>query len=145
MRTLAVDYGEKRIGLAISDEAGKLASALEVLNVSSSEAGIEDIIRVIQREEADRLVVGLPLNMEDGSIGKSARRVHLWGKRLGERAGKPVVFVDERLSSFQAMEMLADRREAGWKATRSKKKERLDALAAADFLQSFLDGKLNPL
>jgi len=143
MRTLAVDYGEKRIGLAISDSAGKLASALEVLQVKNPESGFEPILKVIAQAGIQRLVVGLPLNMEDGSIGKGAKRVVLWGKKLSERSGIPLVFVDERLSSFQALERLADRRQAGWKSTRAQKKERLDALAAAAFLQAFLDGQLN--
>ena len=64
---------------------------------------------------------------------------------MAERAGKPVVFVDERLSSFAAEQRLVDRKRGGEKITRGGKKKQLDALAAAGFLQEFLDGRLPPI
>jgi len=144
MRTLGIDYGTRRVGLAQSDEGGKFASPVEVLNVSSPELAIEPILKHIAKEGIERIVVGLPLNMDD-SMSAGARDAAAWGKIIAERSGKPLVFVDERLSSFMAEQHLADRKRAGGKMTRGQKKDRLDAHAAADFLQAFLDGRLSPI
>jgi len=76
------------------------------------------------------------------SAGRFARSAAAWGEALGGRAGLPVVFVDERLSSFDAEQAIIERKRGGEKITRKRKKEQLDALAAAGFLQAFLDGRL---
>lgn len=144
MRTLAVDLGERRVGLALSDEGGTLATAYDVLEVPSPQEAAKRVLTVIEREGARQIVLGLPLNM-DNTIGFAARRVVAWGKELSARASVPVFFVDERLSSFAAEQDLADRRRAGEKLTRKRKKRQLDAVAAARFLQEFLDGKLSAL
>jgi putative holliday junction resolvase len=141
MRTLAIDWGSRRIGLAMSDRSGKLASPLDVLPRSTAP---EEILRLIRQEAVARLVVGLPLNM-DGSIGPAATEAMAWGKGLGARCGLAVIFVDERLSSFAAEQQMIAGKRAGQKITRQGKKNRLDALAAAGFLQEFLDGKLKPI
>jgi putative holliday junction resolvase len=138
MRTLGIDYGAKRIGLALSDEGGRFATPLEVLTGSPPEPRI---LRLIEAEGVERLVVGLPLNMDD-TVGPQAKQTIAWARTLAEQAGRPLVFVDERLSSFVAEQRLIDRKRAGGKLTRGQKKQRLDAHAAADFLQAFLDGKL---
>jgi putative Holliday junction resolvase len=144
VRTLAIDYGSRRIGLAISDAGGKLATPLDVLQISSPEQALDLILPTIQREGVERIVVGLPLNMND-SIGPAARNVITWAKQLSSRSGKPVILVDERLSSFSAEQSLRDRKRAGEKITRKAKRGRLDAHAAAGFLQDFLDGKLDAI
>jgi putative Holliday junction resolvase len=95
----------------------------------------------VQKEDVQRLVVGLPLNMDD-TIGPQAKQTIAWARSLAEKAARPLVFVDERLSSFAAEQRFIDRKRAGGKMTRGQKKQRLDAHAAADFLQAFLDGKL---
>jgi RNase H-fold protein (predicted Holliday junction resolvase) len=77
-------------------------------------------------------------------VGEAARRTVRWAEGL-KVAGKPVVFVDERLSSFAAEQQLADRKRGGERLTRGDKKRRLDALAAAGFLQEFLDGRLRAI
>jgi putative Holliday junction resolvase len=141
MRTLAIDSGAKRVGLALSDEGGKFATPLDVIEVSSPQNAIEQILPVIQKESVQRVVIGLPLNMDD-SIGPAARNTVAWGKDLASRTNLPLVFVDERLSSFDAEQSLISRKRGGEKITRKQKKERLDALAAAGFLQAFLDGRL---
>lgn len=141
MRSLAVDLGARRVGLALSDEGGRFATPYEVLEVRSPADAIEQVMNVIGREGVQRIVLGLPLNM-DGSAGGAATQVHSWGEQLGQRSGLPVLYVDERLSSFEAEQQLAARRRAGEKLTHQRKKEQRDALAAASFLQAFLDGKL---
>ena len=144
MRTLAIDYGSRRVGLAISDAGGKLATPLNVLQISSPEQALDLIQKTIQREGVERIVVGLPLNMDD-SMGPAARSVIAWAKQLSSQSAKPVIFVDERLSSFAAKQSLRDRKRAGEKITRKGKRARLDAHAAAGFLQNFLDGKLDAI
>jgi putative Holliday junction resolvase len=141
VRTLAIDLGSRRIGLALSDEGGKYATPYDVLQVSAPEQAIAPIVQVVAKEGVERLVVGLPLNMDD-SVGESARRTIAWADALSKAAGKAVVLVDERLSSFAAEQQLIDRKRGGEKLTRGGKKQRLDALAAAGFLQEFLDGRL---
>lgn len=146
MRTLAIDPGNKRIGLAISDAGGRWATPLEVLVVNDPVQAIPPIVRIVQREEVQRLVIGLPLNMDD-TLGPQARKVIEWSKRLMELliSSYEVVFVDERLSSFEAEQQLIGLKRSGAKLTRQQKKHRLDAVSAAGFLQAFLDGKLSPL
>jgi putative Holliday junction resolvase len=141
MRTLAIDLGSRRVGLALCDAGGALASPLDVLEVSSPKNAADQVLNVVQREGVERIVVGLPLNMDD-SVGPAAREAIGWGREMARRAGRPVVFVDERLSSFAAEQDLIDRKRGGEKITRRQKKQRLDALAAQTFLQAFLDGKL---
>ncbi len=144
MRTLAIDLGTRRVGLALSDEGGRFATPYEVVQVSSPKMAAARVIEVVAREGAKRLVVGLPLNMDD-SVGPQAKLTIDWARDVAARAGLPLVFVDERLSSFEAEQHLADRKRGGERMTRQMKKERLDAIAAAGFLQAFLDGKLQAI
>ena len=144
MRTLAIDLGARRVGLALSDEGGRFATPYDVADVSSPEIALTKVLEVIAREGVERIVLGLPLNMDD-SIGPAARQTIAWGDDVARRARKPLVYVDERLSSFAAEQDLSDRKRAGEKLTRKRKKAQLDALAAAGFLQAFLDGKLQPV
>ena len=141
MRTLAIDLGSRRVGFALSDQGGRFATPYEVFQVTSPAQAGDRAIQIIDREGIERIVLGLPLNMDD-SVGPAARQAISWGRELSQRSGKPVVFVDERLSSFEAEQGLIERKRGGEKITRKRKKEQLDALAAAGFLQAFLDGRL---
>jgi putative Holliday junction resolvase len=144
LRNLSIDFGTVRIGLALSDAGGKFATPLDVLQTDTPAQSIEKILRIINAEAVQRIVVGVPLNMDD-TIGPSARAAINFGKDLSTRSAKPVIFVDERLSSFEAEQSLITRKRGGEKITRKQKKDRLDALAAASFLQAFLDGKIAAL
>jgi putative Holliday junction resolvase len=144
MRTLGIDFGTRRVGLALSDQGGRFATPLDVLNITSPEQATEQILELVQKEGVERLLVGVPLNMDD-SVGPAAQSAVAWARDLAQRAGKPLVLVDERLSSFDAEQQLIDRKRGGEKITRGDRKQRLDALAAASFLQAFLDGKLAAL
>lgn len=144
MRTLAIDLGTRRVGLAISDDAGQRAWPLEVLTINSPSQALAHVARLVQQEGVRRIVIGLPLNMDD-SAGPAARQAIAWGGELAAACGLKPVFVDERLSSFAAEQQLAARRQAGEKLSRARKKRQLDAVAAAGFLQEFLDGKVPPL
>jgi putative Holliday junction resolvase len=141
MRTLAIDLGTRRVGLALSDEGGRFATPLEVLQITSPRQAIEQILPIIHKEGVRRIVVGLPLNMDD-AVGPAARSTIVWAQQLISKCSAKLVFVDERLSSFAAEQNLNARKRAGEKLTRKRKKEQLDAIAAAGFLQAYLDGKL---
>jgi len=149
MRTLAIDLGTKRIGLAMSDEGGKWATPLEVLFVTDPNQAMDPILKIIKSEDVKRLVVGLPLNM-DGTKGPAAESTIRWTTGLAASAASAsirfeILYIDERLSSFTAGEQLTERKKAGEKLTHKKKKRQLDAIAAAGFLQAYLDGKLQPI
>ncbi len=149
MRTLAIDLGSKRIGLAMSDAGGAWATPLEVIAVNDPLHAIAPIVKLIEKEGVERIVVGLPLNMDD-TIGPQAKSVIAWCEKLMASVGSVVpadrlVYVDERLSSFDAEQRLIDIKRSGAKMTRKDKKQSLDAVAAAGFLQAFLDGKLSPI
>jgi putative Holliday junction resolvase len=144
MRTLAIDLGTRRVGLALSDESGRFATPLEVLSVNSPDDAVSRVLHLSRQEGVQRIVLGLPLNMDD-SIGPAARKILDWGQALAAKSGLPVLYIDERLSSFDAEQQLIDRKRAGEKLTRGRKKQHLDALAAASFLQAFLDGRLEPI
>ena len=141
MRSLAIDLGSRRIGIALSDESGRLASPLEVLEVHSETQAQSLIGDIAVKQNAEQLVVGLPLNMDD-TFGPAARAAVKSGRALSQLTGLPVIFIDERLSSFAAEQSLVEQKRHGHKITRKQKKQRQDALAAADFLQAFLDGRL---
>jgi putative Holliday junction resolvase len=141
MRYLAIDLGTKRIGVAIGDDESRIASPLQVIEGKSPDAAIGLIAKLIKSEGVDCIVIGLPLNM-DGTLGPAVKHVIQWSKKLTAETGSDPIFVDERLSSFAAEGQLNDRQRAGERLTRRKKKQRLDALAAAGFLQAFLEGKL---
>ncbi len=133
MRYLAIDYGNKRTGLAICDRDEKLVSPLAV--IASPDNLVNKISEIILSESVEALVVGLPLNM-DGSKGRQARLVLNFAHRLKKQLHIPVHFQDERLSSYAAGEKLAAAH-----LTKNKKRRRLDAVAAAEILDSFLEAK----
>lgn len=144
MRTLGIDLGTRRIGLAVSDESGRFVTPYDVLQVTDAKQAIEPIAQLIATEGIERVVIGLPLNMDD-SFGPAARGVVDWGKALGAKVNATLLYVDERLSSFEAEQSLVARKRAGEKMTRKTKKSQLDAVAAATFLRDFLEGRLSPV
>jgi putative Holliday junction resolvase len=133
MRVLGLDVGEKRIGAALSDPVGIIASPLTVIERKSEDGALGEITALAREHEVGRIVVGLPLSL-DGSPGPQARSVQSFIELLEGRTGLPVVTWDERLSTVAAGRALA---EAGVK--REKRKERIDAVAAALILQGYLD------
>lgn len=143
VRHLAIDYGMKRIGLALSDEGGRFATPFEVLDLSTDES-IEMIVQLVKAESIQQIVIGFPLNM-DGTQSPMSKRVIDFARILKSKSGLDPIFIDERLSSFDAEQQLLDMKKSGAKMTRKMKKERFDALSAASFLQAYLDGKLKPV
>lgn len=137
MRILAVDVGQRRVGLAISDPSGMLARPLTTLPVTSATM-LTVVVEAIQRIAAEpdglgRIVVGLPRHL-DGTKSAETRIVEQFVDALRSRLELPVVTEDERLSSREAESRLAVR-ERDWR----KRKVHLDAAAAAVILQDYLD------
>jgi putative Holliday junction resolvase len=141
MRTLAIDLGSRRVGLALSDAGGCLATPLQVLQVNSAEAALQPVLGIIAEQGVERIVVGLPINM-DGTNSSAAQAATRWARTLQQRSSLPVFLADERLTSFDADQTLSARRRAGERLTHKKKQQRRDALAAAALLQDFLDGRI---
>jgi putative Holliday junction resolvase len=135
-RFLGIDYGTKRIGLAVSDPEATMASPLTTVQSRGDVAqDVVGLAAVVQEYEIDELVVGLPLNM-DGTEGKQAKITRAFGEALNRQTDLPVHYCDERLSSFTAEELLRPA-----ELTRKKKKARLDRVAAQVMLQAFLDAR----
>ena len=132
VRVLAVDFGEKRIGLAVSDESGRVVVPVGAVARASDAQAAADVARAAAEREVSRVVVGLPRNL-DGSEGAIARRARNFARRLGEASGLPVDLHGEALTSVAADAALDD---AGVPA-RGRAGAR-DAEAAAVLLRDWL-------
>jgi len=133
MRYLSIDYGNKITGLAICDPTETIVSPLMAIPTSNGLIG--KIIEVVKTEKVEALVLGLPLNMDD-SVGPQAKKVQVFADKLEKLIDVSIFFQDERLSTFAAREKMIP-----MELTRKGKKRRIDALAAAEILQAFLDFK----
>lgn len=132
-RTLGVDYGRRRIGLAVSDPTGFLSSSLRTETVQSDKEALARVLEARAETEAERIVLGHPLNM-DGTRGELALTVEAFKAALEDQTEVPVVLWDERLTSKTAEDALI---EAG--TSRKKRKGLIDKLAAQIMLQAYLD------
>jgi len=133
LRTLGIDFGERRIGLAISDPEGRLALPLTTVERESDRAAVARIAEIAGREAVDRLVMGEPVSV-DGHRGEAVERVRRFGEKLAARTGLPLTFVGETLTTVEAAARL---RAAGIDPRREP--GRLDAVAAQILLQEALD------
>jgi len=134
IRYLGIDYGTKRIGLAVGDSMGKLASPLGAVAAKGTVVDhARAVIEYASDYDVDAFVVGLPLNMDD-TEGKQSKLTRAFGDELSRSTGLAVHYQDERLSSVSARELLLPA-----ELTRKKRKARLDAVAAQVMLQNFLD------
>jgi putative Holliday junction resolvase len=133
VRWLAVDFGERRVGVAISDPEGALALPLATLSRRSDEQVVGELARIANEEEVGRIVVGEPLRA-DGTAGDAARRVRRFADRLRAATGAPVELVGEALTSREAERRL---REQGVDPRRHP--ARVDQLAAQLILEEALE------
>ncbi|HVH11647.1 MAG TPA: Holliday junction resolvase RuvX [Longimicrobium sp.] len=134
-RTIAFDYGERRIGVAVSDPTRTLATPLTTLHRRAGKRPPwPEIAELVRQQEADEAVVGLPLDLA-GEEGAWAAEVRAFGDDLARRTGLPVHWMDERLSSVRAERVI---RGMGLKKSAREQKERIDAGAAAVILEGFL-------
>jgi putative Holliday junction resolvase len=141
MRTVGLDIGERRIGVAVSDATGTLARPLSVLrpaglDLDALDVVAQEIARLAGEEDGvGAIVVGLPRRL-DGTPSEMTPRVQQFARALGAKTSLPVTMQDERLSSREAESRLAVR-DKHWRSRKAK----LDAAAAAIILQDYLDGR----
>ena len=133
MKVMALDYGDARTGVAISDSLGLLAGETAVLPSWNHQKLVEDVVALARDKGVDTVVLGLPRNM-DGSEGPRAEKSRAFASAL-EGKGLTVVFVDERRTTLEAHGILS---EAGKKG--KKRRERIDAVAATLILETYLNG-----
>jgi len=143
VRVLGIDYGERRIGLALSDATGLLASPWKKIvndaNVAAAAKRLAAEIRALQSEDGlDAIVIGLPRRLS-GEANEQTARVRKFAELLAAEVTAPISLQDERLTSHEAEALLAAR-ERDWR----KRKEQIDAMAAALILQDFLDSRPRP-
>ena len=135
-RILALDLGERRIGVAVSDQARAIAQPLCVIERTSRDADLAAIAALAAELGAGLIVLGLPRRDDDDSLGPLGEKALSWGKRLGRATGLAVAFVDEWETTAQAQELLI---EGG--ASRARRRGVVDKLAAALILRRYLDGQ----
>lgn len=134
MRVMGIDYGDSRIGIAVSDPFGWTAQGVETINVKGNdEKAIERIVQLIRQYDVERIVVGYPRNM-NGTVGPRAEKTDEFIKLLSSRTDKDIIRWDERLTSVAANRIM---HEMGTRT--AKKKAIVDQIAACYILQGYLD------
>jgi putative Holliday junction resolvase len=133
MRCLGLDIGDRRIGVALSDPGGILASPFSIIERTDDGQAIAAIADIINKEQVGKIVVGLPLSL-DGTLSGQAEKVKEFADRLAEQIKIPLEYRDERLTTVLAQRL---KRASGGKKGRGK--PRYDSQAAALILQSYLD------
>jgi putative Holliday junction resolvase len=135
MRAIGLDVGTKTIGVAVSDELGWTAQGIETVKINEEREifGLERLKEIIESYEVDRIIVGLPKNM-NGTIGERGEACQRFAKLVEEEFNLPVILWDERLSTMAAERLLisAD-------VSRKKRKQVIDKMAAVVILQNYLD------
>ena len=145
MRILALDVGERRIGVAAADSETRVALPVGVVERTEPAADAAAIAQLIEEQKAEALVLGLPISL-NGSLGPQGQLVRAFGDELAACLNLPVEYCDERLSTVEAQRRLAppakharqDKRSRSAKSRRASP-GRIDAVAAAIILQSYLD------
>ena len=137
MRILGVDFGDARTGYALSDPTGFLASGIGTEKTSGLREAVEITCRKAAENGAEKIVVGLPINM-NGTEGPRAERVRTFGEMLKEKSGLPVEFCDERRTTVMAAGFMSETGTFG-----KKRKQAIDTLSAQIILQTYLDKQKN--
>jgi len=135
MRYLGLDLGTKTLGLAISDKSGMISSPYKVLRYNDINLLINELLLIIEQEQVDELVLGLPKNM-NGSLGFAAERSMNFKELLENKTTIPIHLVDERLSTMEAEKLLISA-----EVRREKRKKIIDGMAASIILDTYLNKK----
>lgn len=135
MRYLGMDLGTKSLGLALSDKTGLIASFYKNINYEDEDKLIDEIESIIEKEHVEKLVLGLPKNM-DNSLGWRANDTIAFKEKLEKKLNKEVILEDERLTTKIAENMLID-----FDISRKKRKKVIDGVSAVIILQSYLNRK----
>lgn len=133
MRILSMDVGDKRIGMAISDEMGWTAQGLPVLERKNKKYDLAFIGKLIEEYNPKSIVIGLPKNM-NGTVGPQGEKVKAFAASLQERFSQEIIFWDERLTTVSAHKAMIEAN-----VSRKERKQRVDQLAAILILQTYLD------
>lgn len=132
MRVLAVDYGDARTGIAVSDLLCSIVGSTAVIHSRNQEKTVAQILEIIKEKEVGELVVGLPRNM-DGTEGPRAQLCREFAEKLTQATGLPVKMWDERRTTVEAHQILSDHNYHG-----KKRKNTVDAVAASLILEGYL-------
>lgn len=135
MITLAIDYGQRNLGLAVSFD-GKVAHQLETLNFSNRRGLIQRLDEIIREQKVKEIVLGMPLNSQ-GEIGKAGQKVKEFGELLKIRFNLPTFYQNETLSSWQARNQMKKSQ-----ITRKKRSSKEHAFSAQIILEDFLFSKM---
>ncbi|MEM9090742.1 MAG: Holliday junction resolvase RuvX [Cyanobacteria bacterium P01_F01_bin.53] len=135
---LGLDLGAKRIGVAGCDRTGLIATGITTIHRTNFESVLVPLRELITTRAVEVLVVGLPYTL-DGEIGSQAKKIQKMARRLSKALELPVEFVDERLTSFAAKELIQEARSTGASKERTQTKGLIDRKAAAIILQQWLD------
>lgn len=135
MRIMAIDYGDARTGVALSDPTGLLAGQTFLIKSRKASVVLEELAALARKQGAEELVMGYPRNM-DGTLGPRAEKYAAFAQRLKEATGLPVQLWDERRTTVDAHRILGDH---GIRA--KNRKDKVDAVAAALILEGYLDWK----
>lgn len=137
-RILGLDVGSKTVGVAVSDPFGWTAQGLEIIRINEAkeEFGLERLGEIIEEYEVEKVVIGLPKNM-DGTIGERAEASMAYGQLVTEEFDLPIEYEDERLTTAQANRMMIEEGDV----SRRKRKKVIDKIAAMMILQNYLDRK----
>jgi len=133
MRSLGLDIGDRRIGVAISDPGGIIATPHSIIERTDSLQDIKAILDIVSENDVEQIIVGIPLSM-NGTIGEQAKKVESFAEDLKNNAKVPILFRDERLSTVEARRIMISTKR---KKVREKTKD--DAFAAAVILREYLD------
>jgi len=132
-RILSIDYGEKRIGLAVSDELKITSQPYDTIVNKDIETSIQQITQILKKMDVEKIVIGMPRNLK-GSKGKQAEIVENFGKKLEENILIPIEYLDEWFTSKEAKNILIKS-----KVKTGKNKDKVDKLSAQIILKSYLD------
>lgn len=135
MKILAIDYGKKRLGFALGDTLINSATPLRQIDRKNLTQDIDYIKELIDEYDVQKIVTGYPLNM-DGTQSKITAEVEKFSAALQKKIAVPVDFIDERLTSFEAEELLKD-----YKPDFRKRKKILDSISALVILRSYMEKK----
>ncbi len=133
MKIMSIDYGDVRTGIAMSDVRGILASPYCVINQSYLPKLVDEIIRIVNENEIEKIIIGLPRNM-DGSYGYRCDECKSLGDAIKEKTDIEISYEDERLTTVMAHNILTENNVRG-----KRRKETVDAVSAVMILQSYLD------
>lgn len=134
-RTMSLDLGDVRIGIAISDILNIIANGLETYNRQSDEKDVQHIANLVKEHNVKVIVLGLPINM-DGTKGERVEKTYAFAEKLKKVVDCKIDYMDERLTTVTAERVLID-----GNVRRDKRKQVIDKLAATIILQSYLDMK----